>query len=93
MPWWFGRRWRGPWPGNGPFSYLPPWERPGWKFGRGACWYAYLENTGYYKKFYDEYRKYMDQYMLNEKESLEYEMNYLEKRLEAIKKRLEELKK
>jgi len=22
----------------GPFSYLPPWERPGWSFGRGACW-------------------------------------------------------
>ena len=24
------------WPGNGPWSHLPPWERPGWKlFGRG----------------------------------------------------------
>ncbi len=24
----------GPWPGRGPFSYLPPWDRPGW-YGRG----------------------------------------------------------
>jgi len=38
-----GRRWWKPgiWPGFGPFSHLPPWERPGWLFGRGACW-AYL---------------------------------------------------
>ncbi|MEM2901400.1 MAG: hypothetical protein QXO32_01530 [Candidatus Bathyarchaeia archaeon] len=27
---------RGPWPGAGPFSYLPPWQRPGWLFGRWA---------------------------------------------------------
>ena len=25
----------GPWPGRGPFSYLPPWQRPGWLFGYG----------------------------------------------------------
>ena len=44
MPW--GWRWwrRGRWPGNGPFSYLPPWERPGWVYGRGWCWqYLNLE--------------------------------------------------
>jgi len=42
MAWfgWSGRGgWRGPWPGRGPFSYLPPWQRPGWLFGRGACWW------------------------------------------------------
>jgi len=27
-----------PWPGRGPFSYLPPAQRPGWLYGRGACW-------------------------------------------------------
>ena len=36
---WRGRGggWAGPWPGRGPFSYLPPWQRPGWmfSFGRG----------------------------------------------------------
>jgi len=32
----------GIWPGNGPWSHLPPWERPGWQLGggrgRGYCW-------------------------------------------------------
>lgn len=36
-----GRGWFGPWPGRGPFSYLPPWQRPGWLFGRGACWWLF----------------------------------------------------
>ena len=31
----------GPWPGRGPFSNLPPWQRPGWLYGRGACWRLY----------------------------------------------------
>jgi len=36
MGWgWRGRGWTGPWPGRGPFSYLPPWQRPGWLFGFG----------------------------------------------------------
>jgi hypothetical protein len=29
------------WPGNGPFSNLPPWERPGRLYGRGACYRLY----------------------------------------------------
>ena len=29
---------RGPYPGNGPFAHLPPWERPGWLYGPGSCW-------------------------------------------------------
>ena len=47
MPWGWGwrgggwGRWTGPWPGRGPFSYLPPWQRPGWLFGRGACWWLF----------------------------------------------------
>ncbi|WP_455364525.1 DUF5320 domain-containing protein [[Eubacterium] cellulosolvens] len=35
---WRGRGMYGPWPGRGPFSNLPPWQRPGWLYGRGACW-------------------------------------------------------
>ncbi len=31
----------GNWPGNGPYSNLPPWQRPGWLYGRGACYYLY----------------------------------------------------
>ena len=29
---------QGQWPGNGPFSHLPPWQRPGWLYGPGSCW-------------------------------------------------------
>ncbi len=31
----------GNWSGNGPYSNLPPWQRPGWLYGRGACYYLY----------------------------------------------------
>jgi len=44
----------GPWPGRGPFSYLPPWQRPGWLFsyGRGLGYgagfgYGYGRGLGY----------------------------------------------
>jgi len=36
-----GRGWAGPWPGRGPFSYLPPWQRPGWLYGFGRGWWGY----------------------------------------------------
>jgi hypothetical protein len=36
--WW---RWGQQWPGRGPFADLPPWERPGWRLGPGACWRLY----------------------------------------------------
>lgn len=39
-----GWRGRGYWPGAGPFSHLPPWQRPGWLYGPGACWYLYDSN-------------------------------------------------
>ena len=42
-----GTRGLGRWPGHGPFSDLPPWQRPGWLYGRGACWglYPYYTST------------------------------------------------
>ena len=41
----FGRgRGGGLWPGNGPFRDLPPWERPGWLYGPGSCWYLGYRN-------------------------------------------------
>ncbi|NHW44917.1 MAG: hypothetical protein HA491_04190 [Candidatus Verstraetearchaeota archaeon] len=43
MPW----GWVGPWPGRGPFSYLPPWLRPCWIFGRGACWWFFAPYAWY----------------------------------------------
>lgn len=36
-----GTRGAGRWPGYGPFSDLPPWQRPGRLYGRGACWWLY----------------------------------------------------
>ncbi|HIP56573.1 MAG TPA: hypothetical protein EYH02_00660 [Ignisphaera aggregans] len=46
MPWMgFGRGgrwgWVGPYPGRGPWSHLPPWMRPGWIWGKGACWWLF----------------------------------------------------
>ena len=38
---------QGNWPGNGPFSHLPPWERPGWIYGRGSCWYGTYSGVGF----------------------------------------------
>lgn len=31
--------WHNHWPGRGPYVHLPPWRRPGWLYGRGACWW------------------------------------------------------
>jgi len=58
---WFGwgrgrGGWIGPWPGRGPFSYLPPWQRPGWLFGRGACWWLFGYPWAY--RFYPFYTPY-----------------------------------
>ena len=38
----------GIWLGHGPFSDVPPWQRPGWLYGRGACWRLYpnYDSTG-----------------------------------------------
>ncbi|MEL9941129.1 MAG: DUF5320 domain-containing protein [Ignisphaera sp.] len=33
MSWWWS-----PYPGKGPWSWLPPPLRPGWWLGRGWCW-------------------------------------------------------
>ena len=88
-------RWYGPYPGRGPFSYLPPWQRPGWVFGRGACWWLlspYLRYSLPYTAYSLPYTaapisKEQEQQMLRE------EMAILEKSLEEIKARLKELEK
>ncbi|MCD6140584.1 MAG: hypothetical protein J7J05_06610 [Thermococcus sp.] len=61
MPWGWGWYWWKPWPGNGPFSWLPPWLRPGWIFGRGACWWFFRGPWGYYawlRNYYPYYPYY-----------------------------------
>ncbi len=85
---------RGRWPGNGPFRDLPPWERPGWLYGRGSCWYM-----GYQPRFsgigrddaapttsIDEL-----QALKNQKEVLEIQLRSLQESLSRIEKRLDEI--
>jgi len=74
MPWGWKK-----YPGFGPWSHLPPWERPGLKFGRGWCWRYYLQPARLTK---DE-----------EIRLLEDEARFLEERLNEIRKRLDELRK
>ncbi|MGD2142772.1 MAG: DUF5320 domain-containing protein [Candidatus Bathyarchaeota archaeon] len=46
---WRGRGggWSGRWPGRGPFSHLPPWQRPGWLYRYGRGYYGYGRPYGY----------------------------------------------
>jgi len=68
-------------PGFGPWSHLPPWERPGWKFGRGRgwCWWYYAPSVASSRE--------------EEIKLLEEEASYLEERLKDVQKRLKELRK
>jgi hypothetical protein len=105
---WGGRGrggWFGPWPGRGPLSHLPPWERPGWMFGRGACWslfgppawYGRPPSTGYDYPSYARYRLYPSYYpppsLEDEIYALQESKKDLEEELKSVEVRIEELKK
>jgi hypothetical protein len=91
---------RGLWPGHGPFSDLPPWQRPGWLYGRGACWWLY-------PNYYPAGRQDPDQASVppiapampiipqvtkeQETQMLEQHMTILQAQLDAVKNRLTEL--
>jgi len=80
------RHWFGPWPGRGPFSYLPPWQRPGWYSGRGWCW-RYLYYTHPY------WRSIQAQTSPRaELEALEAYKADLEEELKSVDARIRELK-
>jgi hypothetical protein len=84
---WRGRGWAGPWPGRGPFSHLPPWERPGWLYGRGACWYMYGPYRGTQPmKAEDEAALLKEQKTL-----LEDELKAMQETQKRIQERLKEL--
>ncbi|BDC36636.1 MAG: hypothetical protein EF806_05070 [Candidatus Methanoliparum thermophilum] len=70
--------WWGRYPGHGPFSYLPPWERPGWVYGRGVCWW--------YPYGYPAYRTKEEEIA-----ALKDEQRDLQARLREIEERLKEL--
>ena len=71
----------GAWPGRGPFSDLPPWERPGWKYGRGAC--LRFAGSPYWQNYPNE---------KEERSYLETSKKDLEEQLKSIEKRINELK-
>lgn len=68
MAWWKN------WPGRGPWSHLPPWERPGWIYGRGWCC-NWIRPQWYYPPFpsredeiryLEELKKYITEVVLKE---------------------------
>lgn len=82
MGWgWYG--WWGPWPGHGPFSYLPPWERPGWAlWGRGWRWWSLYEPYGYPYGYSPT----------SELKDLEAYKSMIEEELKEINRRIDELR-
>ena len=87
----------GIWPGRGPFSHLPPWQRPGWLYGRGACWWLLsptvqstiqqAQPTTIQQPLVPTFTSEQEQEILKQQE------NALKAQLDAIRKRLEELSK
>jgi hypothetical protein len=79
-----GEKMWGRYPGNGPFSDLPPWERPGWVYGRGRClWYP---GYGYPRYGYPGYGTKEEEIA-----ALKNEQRALQARLKDIDARLKEL--
>jgi hypothetical protein len=83
---------RGRWPGNGPFRDLPPWERPGWLYGRGSCWYmGYRPGVGYTVPQFTTANDI--QSLQNQRDVLEEQIKSLQNSLKNIEKRLSEIQK
>lgn len=61
----------GQWPGRGPFSHLPPWERPGRLHGPGACWRLYGSRPCMREPTSAEETEYLEAYMKDLKQELE----------------------
>jgi len=80
--------WGSPYPGHGPFSYLPPWERPRWVLW-GGPYLGYRYGYGVSvpmpsstaEKTWLEYRKSIIE---NTIEALKNELSYIEKRLKEL---------
>ncbi len=89
---WGGRGNNGPWPGNGPFSHLPPWERPGWIYGPGSCWALGYWNPGTTPTATWQAPAYNEAEILRrQKELLESQLEAMQQTLEEITKKLDEI--
>jgi hypothetical protein len=87
---WRGRAWTGPWPGRGPFNNLPPWQRPGWLYGRGACWYLY----GPYRQVVPPIKAEDEAALLAEQKIVfEEQLKAIQETLKKIQERMNELNK
>ena len=83
---------RGRWPGNGPFRNLPPWERPGWLYGRGSCWsMGYRPGVGAAVSSFSTGADL--QTLQSQKGLLEEQIRNLQDSLKNIEKRLSEIQK
>ena len=69
----------GPWPGRGPFSHLPPWQRPGRRYGRGACRWIYEPRFPI-----EEMPKEEIEFLKQHKEALEEELKQVKDRLKNL---------
>ena len=89
----------GPYPGRGPFSELPPWQRPGWLYGYGAEPRYTVDPTKcarfpWMPRWWwanPDAEPYTGPTPEQEKQYLEQTVESLEEELESIKKRLEEI--
>jgi len=91
---WRGRGRIDPWPGRGPFSYLPPWERLGWLYGRGACWWLFSPSARAYPWSAPVLKPDEEAKILTEQRAfIEEQLKALQETLKKIESRLEELKK
>ena len=76
---------RGRWPGNGPFKNIPPWERPGWLYGRGSCWYlGYRPNVDVTAQPFS---------IVNNLQALQSQKNLLEEQIRSLQDRLKDIEK
>jgi len=90
---WRGRGGTGPWPGRGPFSNLPPWQRLGWLYGRGACWCAYAIGT-LPTSVSPELKPQDEATLLTEQRQIvEEQLRTMQETLKTIQHRLDDLKK
>jgi len=85
---------RGRWPGNGPFSHLPPWERPGWLYGPGSCWSLGYRNlaVGYSTAATPVVASDV-QTLQQQKSMMEAQLKALQETISRIEERMKELEK
>ena len=73
--------WYGSWPGRGPYSHLPPWERPGRSYEPGACWRYHAPRSFVKEPMPTEETEYLKSYL----KELEQELQSVEARIKQLK--------